>query len=69
MQVGAQIDTSLPKDAPMEEVITITQVRVVGLLVHAQAYDTYHVSYFFLCITCVDLDQQCVDSFKTLPIA
>jgi hypothetical protein len=24
MQVGAQIDTSLPKDAPMEDVVTIT---------------------------------------------
>jgi len=69
MQVEALIDTSMPKDALMEDVVTITQVRVVGLLMHAQAYDTYHVYYFFVCIKCVDLDQQCVDSFKTLPIA
>jgi hypothetical protein len=47
MQVGAQIDTSLPKDALMENVVTITQVRAVGLLVYAQAYDCFHVCYFF----------------------
>jgi hypothetical protein len=57
MQVGTQIDTSLLKDAPMEDVITITQVHVAGLLVHAQAYDTYHVCYFFVCIKCVNLNQ------------
>jgi hypothetical protein len=63
MQVGAQIDTSLPKDAPMEDVVTTTQVRAIGLLVHAQAYDCFHMCYFFVCIKCVDLDQQCVDSY------
>jgi hypothetical protein len=47
MQVGAQIDTSLPKDALMENVVTITQVRAVGLLVYAQAYDCFRVCYFF----------------------
>jgi hypothetical protein len=54
MQVGAQINTSLPKD----------QVRPARLLVHAQAYDCICVCYFFVCnIECVDLDQQCVDSY------
>jgi hypothetical protein len=42
MQVGAQIDASLPKDAPMEDVVTITHVRVARLLVHAQTYNSYH---------------------------
>jgi hypothetical protein len=63
MQVGAQIDTSLPKDAPMEDVVTITQVRAARLLVHAQAYDCFHVCYFFVCIKCLNLDQQCVDNY------
>jgi hypothetical protein len=63
MQVGAQIDTSLQKDAPMEDVITIIQVHATGLLVHAQAYDCFRVCYFFVCIKCVNLDQQCVDSY------
>ncbi len=63
MQVGAQIDKSLPKDAPMEDVVTITHVCVVGLFVHAQTYNFFHVCYFFVCIKCVDLDQQCVDSY------
>jgi hypothetical protein len=63
MQVGAQINTSLPKGAPMEDVVTITQVRATGLLVHVQRYDYSHVCYFFMCIKCVDVDQQCVDSY------
>jgi hypothetical protein len=63
MQVVAQIDTSLPKDAPMEDVTTITQVRAVGLFIHAQTYDCFHVCYFFVCTKCVNLDQQCVDSY------
>jgi hypothetical protein len=48
MQVRAEIDTSLPKDAPRENVVTITQVHVARLLVHAQAYDYFHVCYFFM---------------------
>jgi len=48
MHVRAQIDTSLPKDAPRENVVTITQVHVARLLVHAQAYDYFHVCYFFM---------------------
>jgi hypothetical protein len=47
----------------MEDVVTITQVRDVGLYVPAQAYDCFHVCVFFLCIKCVNLDQQCVDSY------
>jgi hypothetical protein len=47
----------------MEDVVTITQVCVAGLFVHAQAYDCFHVCYFFVCINCVNLDQQCVDSY------
>jgi hypothetical protein len=56
MQVGAQIDTSLPKDAPMEDVVTITHVCDVGLLLHRQTYDCFNVCVcvFFLCIKCVD---------------
>jgi hypothetical protein len=57
MQVGAQIDASLPKDALMENVVTITHVRVAGLLVYAQAYDCFRVCYFVVCIKCVNLDQ------------
>jgi hypothetical protein len=63
MQVGAQIDTSLLKDALMEDVVTITQVHATGLLIHAQTYDYSHVCYFFVCIKCVNLDQQCVDNY------
>jgi len=48
MQVGAQIDTSLPKDTPMEDVVTITQVRATRLLVHAQAYECFHACYFLI---------------------
>jgi len=47
----------------MEDVVTITQVHVARLLVHTHAYDCFHVCYYFLCIKCVDLDQQCVDSY------
>jgi hypothetical protein len=47
----------------MEDVVTITYVRVVRLFVHAQAYDYFCVYYFFVCIKCVDLDQQCVDNY------
>jgi hypothetical protein len=34
----------------MEDVITITQVRVAGLLIHVQAYNYFHVCYFLVCI-------------------
>jgi hypothetical protein len=44
----------------MEDVVTITQVRAAGLLVHTQAYDCFHVCYFF---RCANLDQQRVDSY------
>jgi hypothetical protein len=47
----------------MKNVVTITQVCAIGLLVHAQAYDCFHVCYFCVCIKCVDLNQQCVDSY------
>jgi len=57
MQVGAQIDASLPKDALMENVVTITHVHAARLLVYVQAYDCFRVCYFFVCIKCVNLDQ------------